>query len=127
MACNSGVFMQSYAKTGGILSIISGTFCIFYAAIGILFILFAVPWQLGSDIYYPSQGRFFMIFGSIFVLVFILLGALAISGGTFALKKKHWKVAIAGAVAGAILFSPCGIPALILISIARNEFCSINN
>jgi hypothetical protein len=53
-----------------------------------------------------------------------VLGALAIAGGVFALKKKYWAVAIAGAAAGTILFYPCGIAATILVSLGRPEFAS---
>jgi hypothetical protein len=50
-----------------------------------------------------------------------LLGALAIAGGIFALKRKRWVIALAGAIAGTITFFPCGIPAIILISMAKHD------
>jgi hypothetical protein len=47
---------------------------------------------------------------------------LAIVGGAFALKKRHWPLALAGAIAGTITFFPCGIPAIIFVSLGKEEF-----
>jgi hypothetical protein len=123
--------MSHYAKTGGILTIISGAFAIFYmamCAIYIFFIQFAAT-QMRNQQFSQVKGNFppevVMIFTIIFALVglfYALAGALAITGGIFALKTKRWAVALAGAIAGALLFFPCGIAGTILISMGRCQF-----
>jgi hypothetical protein len=52
----------------------------------------------------------------------ILVGALAIVGGIFVLKKQRWGWALAGAIAGNLLFPLCGIPAVIFTSLGKAEF-----
>lgn len=51
-----------------------------------------------------------------------LIGVLAIVGGVFALKVKHWGWALAGAIAATIVFFPCGIAAVILVTKAHPDF-----
>jgi hypothetical protein len=51
-----------------------------------------------------------------------LIGALGIVGGVYAIKKKHWALALAGAIAGTVTFFPCGIPAIIFVSLGKEEF-----
>jgi hypothetical protein len=51
-----------------------------------------------------------------------LLGVLAIIGGVFALKRKHWGWALAGAIASTITFFPCGIAAIIFVTKGHLDF-----
>jgi hypothetical protein len=127
--------MTHHAKTGGILTIISGVFCIFFIMLGALYAL--MPRLLFGSIANsdPSLGGqqnlppgFLLIFTSIGVgisVFFMLVGALAITGGIFALKRKTWALAIAGAIAGSILFFPLGITATILLSLGKSEFSAV--
>jgi uncharacterized membrane protein HdeD (DUF308 family) len=62
------------------------------------------------------------IFYSIIGILFVLVGILGIVGGVFALRKKNWGVALAGAIAGCVTFFPCGIPAIIFVTLAKPEF-----
>ena len=106
--------MFNYARTGGILTIISGASSIFYLAMSAVYILLfkfmesSVKDQPGSKV--PPEFMLIMtiLFG-LFALFFALMGALAITGGIFSLKKKHWVWSLAGAIAGTILLFPCGI------------------
>jgi hypothetical protein len=120
--------MTYHAKTGGILTIISGVFCVFYIMVGVFYalmprFLFSIDpsFQTQQDV--PAE--FFLIFTGIGVVTsvfFTLIGALAITGGIFALKRKNWALSIAGAIAGTILFFPLGITATVLISLGKSEF-----
>jgi hypothetical protein len=125
--------MSNYARVGGILTILSGVWFILPVAWGALYA--SMPYfiegfmknqpPVQGDPNFPSE--FFLIFtiiGVFMCLFFALLGTLAITGGVFALKKKYWAVAVAGAAAGTILFYPCGIAGTILISLGRSEFAS---
>ena len=63
---------------------------------------------------------FYVAFG----LFFVLLGTFGVVGGIFALKKKRWGLALAGAIAGTVVFMPVGIPAIIYVTKAQPEFSS---
>ena len=55
------------------------------------------------------------------------LGAvLGIIGGVYALQRKYWGLALAGAIAGSISFFPCGIVAIIFTAMAKPEFDAIS-
>ena len=95
---------------GGILAILCGV-----AGLIILTVFYgATYWSYG---YYYDSG---------FVLFCFSLGlissTLAFIGGSFALMGKHYGFAVVGGVFALIAFFPLGIPALILIAIARDEF-----
>jgi len=125
--------MSNYARIGGILTIVSGIFFVFPFMMGIFYAL--MPQFIGAAIQNqpPVTGEpnltpeFFLLFtiiGVTMCLFFVLLGALAVTGGVFALKKKHWAVALSGAVAGTLLFYPCGIAGTIFVSMGRPEFAA---
>jgi len=120
--------MGNNAKVGGILSIVSGAFGILLGAVYVLmifmfnFMITSIP-QQPMDPEFPHEmfqiAAF--IYGGIGLIV-ALIGALAIVGGAFALKRKHWALALAGAIAGTVTFFPCGIPAVIFVSLGKDEF-----
>jgi hypothetical protein len=121
--------MQNHAKVGGVLSIIAGAF-------GILSLLFCIcmaammllmPGDFSGDHYYRSTSPdvTLAIIAAICIIMGIfhaLVGVLAIVGGVFALRKKHWGWALAGAIGGTMTFFPCGIPAIIFIATGKPEF-----
>ncbi|MFC1988479.1 hypothetical protein ACFLVJ_01430 [Chloroflexota bacterium] len=47
---------------------------------------------------------------------------LALVGGIFALQRKRWGLALAGAIVAILPFSLLGMAALILIILSKNEF-----
>ncbi len=116
--------MQSNAKVGGILSIISGAFSVFWLACILLMFLVMTNESLYPDITEMSAdfSRIMLIFYSIFGGFFVILGILAIIGGIFALRRKIWGLALTGAIAGTFVFFPCGIPAIIFVSLGKQEF-----
>jgi hypothetical protein len=121
--------MQNHAKTGGILSIIAGAFGVLGGLFG--FILIAAVMLIMPDNFsgfYDRAAmpeRFLTLLAVFYIVMGIfhaLVGVLAIIGGVFALKQKHWAWALAGAIVGNLLFPLCGIPAVIFVSLGRQEF-----
>ena len=124
--------MGNNAKVGGILSIVSGAFGIIYLGWMILMIwmfnfMFTMP-----QTQYPMTPEFpqemfqiMAIFYGAMGLIMALIGALGIVGGVFAIKKKHWALALAGAIAGTVTFFPCGIPAIIFVCLGKEEFTAV--
>jgi hypothetical protein len=122
--------MQNYAKVGGILSIVAGGLGCLSAIIMVLFAIFigVLSWgNMFSSHYYSNPAPDFT-FG-IIVIIYAILGIvgglvsiLAIIGGIYGIKKKHWGLALAGAIAGVLAFNPCGIVAVIFTALGKPEF-----
>ena len=86
--------------TAGILSIIAGAISLI---MGLSVTLFSVATiDHGFGMWWPTMGipRIWGLFG----LPLILTGILAIVGGSFAIKRRMWGLALAGAIAA--LFPP---------------------
>ncbi len=118
--------MQKNAKVGGILSIMAGAFGVFWL-LAVIFVMVVMVFAF-EDSYsygYDSQDEVFvfvMVIYGIMGLLAAAVGVLAIVGGVFALRKKYWGWALAGAIAGALAFFPCGIPAIIFVGLGKPEF-----
>jgi hypothetical protein len=127
--------MGNNAKVGGILSIVSGGFGVLFGAFYMLLIFFFnfmitnIPQTMPQTPMEPEfPTEFFQIFGFIYGgigLILALIGVLSIVGGVYALKRKRWGLALAGAIASDIVFSPCGIPALIFVCLGKDEFTTV--
>jgi len=119
--------MQNYSKVGGILSIVSGGLGVFSA---LIIIIFAVVLGIfGRNGFYNdgyrNQDNFVIVITIIYGIwgfLGLLVSALAIVGGVFALKKKHWGMALAGSIAGVLAFFPCGVIAVIFTALGKQEF-----
>ena len=120
--------MGNNSKVGGILSIVSGAFGVLSLGWFVLwiymfnFMISAVPQDPFAPPFPQELFQFFAIIYGFMGLILALLGVLAIVGGVFALKRKYWGLALAGAIASIITFFPCGIAAIIFISLGRQEF-----
>lgn len=55
-----------------------------------------------------------------FVVSFI--GIVAIIGGVYALQRRIWGFALAGAICSCIVFPLFGLPSIIITALAREEF-----
>ena len=102
---------------GGILSIISGVLGllgIFSYTVG-----FGEP---GSGIGKGDMPPFVPSIVSGVPAPAIIIAVLAVAGGVLAILKKRWRWALAGAIAAALSMILLGIPAIALISMAREEF-----
>jgi len=123
--------MQHNARLGGIFSIVCGAAGVVTLLGMVFFVLFfrlAISSSGGSDFagaFTPVEMWNFLAFFYIAVGIFYaLLGVLAIIGGVYALRQRSFALALAGAIAGVIIFLPCGIPAIIFTTMARPEFAA---
>ncbi len=117
--------MTTKSGAGGTLSIVSGAFGILSAAFVILFIdMFGAMFSLPGFHSLEIQGflRVMVLFYVITAIAHVLLGALAIIGGIFTIRRQSWPLALAGAIAATITFYPTGIAAVIITIISREEF-----
>ena len=127
--------MTNNTKTGGVLSIVAGGIGILSMLMLVLVAVFmaVMPSLFGEDFYSAqsysndemSPQMVFIIIAVIYGgmgFIGMLIGALAVVGGVFTLKKKYWGWALAGAIAGNLVFPPCGIPALIFTCLGKSEF-----
>ena len=116
--------MQNKSTIAGILTIIAGAFGILWL-VGSFFGVYMVKYMFGSSYYVPVPGGFYTVMTAMYLCYGAfgaILGVLGITGGIFALKKRHYGWALAGAIAGVITFFPTGIAAIILMSMGREEF-----
>jgi hypothetical protein len=119
---------QDRHTLGGVFSIISGSIGILGALALVLLIIF-MGFMINMDRNdydsTPTDDNILIVMLIIYGLTaifYIALGVLGIVGGIFCLKKKHWGVALAGAIAGSITMFPCGIAAVIFVAMAKPEF-----
>jgi hypothetical protein len=111
------------SKLGGIFSIVSGAIGALMG-LGILLVPIMMTVIFNSE---PMEDAgmflaFMWIFYSALALYYIALGALAIVGGVFALRKVRWGWALAGAIAASLGFYYTGIVAVIFVSMSQAEF-----
>lgn len=127
--------------TAGVLDIILGGQCLI---VGLGLFLIGVDCSCGGG-YGASQV---LVFCSAIALPLFIVGALAIRGGLYALKRKRWGFALAGAIVALsslcslrlaiiVVFTACwispvdvfflfglllGIAAIVLTALSKNEF-----
>jgi hypothetical protein len=108
------------AVAGGVLNIIAGSLHLsgWLAVRAILNKLIATGY-LGGDKPFISATNV-----SKLVMPLLVMAVIAIIGGIFALNKKFWGIALAGAICA--IFSPAtwilGVASTVIISIAKHEF-----
>ena len=103
--------------TAGILSIIGGIIGCIYG-IGVAVAMGVVGGML-SMFGLGGLGGIGIAMG----VVLLILGVIAIVGGTYAMKRKSWGLALAGSICA--LFNPVGILgilAIIFVAIGKGEF-----
>jgi hypothetical protein len=84
-----------------------------------------LPGIEGNYNYSGTEEGVFTIIAVVYIVIGIccaVVGALAIMGGVFALRKKHWGWALVGSIAGTLAFFPCGVPAIIFTAMGKPEF-----
>jgi|WetSurMetagenome_2_1015567.scaffolds.fasta_scaffold18824_3 hypothetical protein len=122
--------MANNAKIGGILSIICGAFgvlglfCMLLVIVLIRYIPTDTFGLYGNSLSTTEVSNLLIVIYGAMGVGCALLGALAIVGGAYALKRRYWGLALAGAIAGVLIFFPCGIAAIIFTAISRPEFAS---
>jgi hypothetical protein len=112
--------------TAGILTIIGGAIGI---CLGALVILFGGLVGLGSTIAGAlGEPAIVGILGNLAGIIgtigggMIGLGAVAIVGGIFALKRKLWGLALAGAICATLGSGVLGVLSIIFVSMGKKEF-----
>ena len=102
---------------------------VFLILIGMLFIVLALSISTIECDYFYNDYRntdgvitAIMIFYIVVCVGMTLLGALGVVGGIFAIKRKNWGLALAGAIGGTMTFFPIGIPAIVFVALGKGEF-----
>ena len=99
----------------GIFIIVSEGFKLF-ALLGLSIISFFIVIPL---FIIPVDTLTIVLFG---ILPAVVLTAVAVAGGIFALRRKRWGLALAGAIIATLPFSVFGLAAIILLILSRDEF-----
>lgn len=104
--------------TAGILDIVAGLAALL-GAVALFFASFIVG-------HVPEGGDEFPLYAVEALLFVIGLGvllgaAVAIVGGFFAIQRRRWAWAVAGAIAAALLCPPLGVPAIVLTVLAEKD------
>ena len=114
---------SSYPVVAGVLSLVSGAFGILGSIAMILVSVFF--WSsISIEANTPDEFPFF-IFQAIYLvwgIVILVLSILAIIGGIFSLQRKHWGMALTGAIASILTFLPAGIVAVIFVALYKQDF-----
>jgi hypothetical protein len=116
--------------TGGILSIIAGVPA---ATGGIILALLATGVASLGAIFWMIPGMDKLpvlpgilggvgIFLGLISILPIAVGAVAIVGGVYALKRRKWGLALAGTICSLLTVAVLGIPALIFVVLGKDEF-----
>ena len=95
--------------TAGILCLVGGILAIF---VGL------AMWRRHEVIGLFARGGSWRVHG----LFALILGLMSIIGGVFALVRKAWGAAFAGAITALYPFGVFGILAIIFVSMAKSEF-----
>jgi hypothetical protein len=109
--------------TAGILTIIAGAAGIVGGALivlfgGILGLVSALAGTLGEIAISGALGGILGMIGG----ASIGLGIVALIGGIFALRRRRWGLALAGAICATACMTSLGILAIIFVSMGRREF-----
>ncbi len=114
---------SNYSVVAGVLSIVSGVFGIF-SSIGMILVslVFWSAISVAADTPDEFPLYFFQTIYLVLGIVFLILAILAIIGGVFALQRKHWRMALTGAIAAVLTFFPTGIAAVIFVGLSKQDF-----
>ena len=107
--------------TSGILDIISGALSFFWAIS--LFIGFAITseaWTVPGGVGYIPDFVPGLIL--VWAIIAIIITAITLVGGIYAIQRKMWGWALAGSILAIIAFFPLGIAATVLAAQSKNEF-----
>jgi hypothetical protein len=109
---------------GGILSIVAGS-------MGMIAIAFLITFSatFGADIArdvldslgFWEAGMPLTII-SLVAIPFVIINIVAMVGGVYAIRRRLWGLALAGAICTTVPSQLLGIPAIIFIAISRREF-----
>jgi hypothetical protein len=101
----------------GILTLISGG-SRFLIGLGFFVAGFFVSFFPRMDIRFDHPLLFF----SIAAIFFVVFAVLAIIGGIYTLRRKHWGWALTGAIFAFLPFNLLGLASIILVALSKREF-----
>jgi hypothetical protein len=106
----------------GILSIITGGLSLLAGIAFALGMVFYLTPQYG---FYPDEMQVPVILAWVIIFVpLLVLSVLAIIGGIFAIKRRLWGLALAGAICALLTMWawPLGMASIILTALSKSEF-----
>ncbi len=128
----SNASKSSNVKASGILMLTSVALIILFAVMLLTQLLprviadsiMVIAWLVGPLLIFGVALSFtgHEVLGNIYAVLFLLAIIAAVIGGVFALRRKRWGLALAGAIGTLLTSPPLGIVALILLLSGRNEF-----
>ena len=108
--------------TTGILSIISGVLGLLYGLVLILLFSMLAP-MMGLYGASAAEARVVMTVMQAFGIPLVILGIVAIVGGVYAIRRRIWGLALAGAICAIFsVFGILGILSVIFVSLSKKEF-----
>jgi hypothetical protein len=109
---------------GGILSIVSGALGFIAIAFLLTFVSVfgtAIAREVLSSLGYWQTGLPLTIIG-IIAIILLCINIVAIIGGIYAIQRRGWGIALAGAICSIFPSQVLGILAVVFIAISRKEF-----
>ena len=105
----------------GILNIISGVLSLFWA------ISLFIGWAIVSEVWRVPGGVGYIthfIPGIVmsWAIISIIITAVILVGGIFAINRKQWGWVLAASILAIIAFLPLGIAATVLVAQSKDEF-----
>jgi hypothetical protein len=106
----------NHSRLGGIFTLIAGGVSMIYTAV--VLVALAAPGRFWPE----TPERAFAPWMYFAAGLLGVCAAAAIAGGIFALRKRHFALALTGAICGLCVLPPVGVAGLIFVSMARPEF-----
>jgi len=108
----------------GILDIVAGAIGmvggIYFVVLTSLFRSMHEILRMDPTVIEQTEQLISRLFAIPFVLVFV--GIVSIIGGVYALQRRIWGLALAGAICSCIVFPFFGLPSIIITGLAQEEF-----
>jgi hypothetical protein len=110
-------------KVAGILSIVAGGLSLLFVILGVL----GVGLFFSSGYLYGYDTRGVHSLAGVWVAIFLpvfIISAVAVAGGVFALQRRLWGLALAGAICAFLTgwAWALGIAAIVLVAMSKHEF-----
>ncbi|MBN2463117.1 MAG: hypothetical protein JXB43_05900 [Dehalococcoidia bacterium] len=111
------------ATTAGILNIVAGSLRVIVTLLVALFFAALAIFSRG-DMTCLEQLPIAITASVVITLAIfsLIVSILAIVGGIYALRRKNWGMALAGAIAAFFCSAPLGIAAIVFTALSKNEF-----
>jgi len=106
----------------GILSIVAGSLSLLgsvIASIGLGVFFTSTYWTGPGTADLPT-----VIIWMLFFLPYFIISAVSIAGGVYAIRKRYWGLALAGAICALLTVWawPLGVVAIVFVALSKSEF-----